>query len=187
MENAVIVHGKANQAKYYDGAFESPSNAGWLPWIQKQLLLHDILAQTPEMPKPWKPEYVAWCREFERFDITPKTLLIGHSCGAGFLVRWLSEHTDVYVGKVVLVAPWLDPDQTSKTSTFFNFVMDAHLSERTAKLTMFNSNDDFSGAKISARMVKDTIQNINVREFDDYGHFASITVFPELRDELFDD
>jgi alpha-beta hydrolase superfamily lysophospholipase len=40
--------------------------------------------------------------EFERYDIFPETDLVGHSCGGGFFVRWLSKHLEVKVGNVVL-------------------------------------------------------------------------------------
>lgn len=184
MQNAIILHGKVNQTKYHDTAFASPSNASWLPWIQKQLLMHDVLAQTPEMPTPWKPEYSAWARDFERYSITPETNLVGHSCGAGFIVRWLSEHGEIHVRKVILVAPWLDPDRTGDTGDFFNFTMDPRLTERSAKITILSSSDDFPGALISTKMIKEAIPGINVREFNRYGHFTQITEFLELRDEL---
>lgn len=183
MKNAIILHGKSSQTKYYDPAFDSPSNASWLPWIQKQLLMADILTQTPEMPMPWKPDYAAWSKEFERYSITSETILVGHSCGAGFLVRWLSEHKDVYVGTVVLVAPWIDPDRTGGTDDFFEFTFDPQVPERTAKTIIFNSSNDFPGAQISAKMIKEAVPGVSSREFE-YGHFTHITEFIELREEL---
>ncbi len=96
--------------EYYDPKRASQSNEHWLPWLQRQLLLQDILAYTPEMPKSYDPDWPVWVREFERYDIGPETILVGHSCGAGFLVKYLSLHPELTVGKVVLVAPWMDPD-----------------------------------------------------------------------------
>jgi predicted alpha/beta hydrolase family esterase len=184
MKTAIILHGKANKAKYFDPTFDSPSNACWLPWIQKQLLMNDIVAQTPEIPFPWKPEYALWQQEFERFDITPETILVGHSCGAGFLVRWLSEHSEVRVGKVILIAPWIDPDRTGDTGNFFDFTFDPQLSTRTEKMIVYNSNDDFPNAQISAKMITDAIPGAVLRNFEKYGHFTEITEFLDLREEL---
>jgi predicted alpha/beta hydrolase family esterase len=184
MKNAIILHGKASHAKYFDITYPSPSNASWLPWIQKQLVMNKIPAQTPEMPVPWIPEYSAWSKEFERYDITPDTILVAHSCGAGFLVRWLSEHSDVRVSTVVLVAPWLDPDRSGGTGDLFDFSFDAQLVKRTNKIVIFNSDDDFAGAQTSAQMIRDAIPNINYREFEQYGHFTEIVEFHELRDEI---
>lgn len=184
MQTAIILHGKANKTKYFDPTFASPSNASWLPWLQKQLLMHDILAQTPEMPTPWKPEYSMWSKEFERYSITPETILVAHSCGAGFLLRWLSEHSDVHVGKVVLIAPWIDPDKTGEMGEFFDFTLDSQLSDRTAKIIIFNSSDDFPGAQLSAKMIAEAIPGIGGKEFKNHGHFTEITEFLELREEL---
>lgn len=184
MKSAIILHGKASQTKYFDPAYASPSNACWFPWLQKQLLMHEILAQTPEMPQPWNPEYLAWSTEFERLNITSNTMLIAHSCGAGFLVRWLSEHSDVRVGKVVLVAPWIDPDRTGQTGSFFNFTFDSKLSKRTAGVIIYTSNNDFPGAQTSAKIIAEAIPNAVTQNFENYGHFVDMTEFAELRDEL---
>ena len=107
MKNAIILHGKPDREEYYDPKAPSMSNAHWIPWLQGQLLKQDIWAITPEVPNAYNPDWKLWCKEVERFDITPETVLVGHSCGAGFWLRWLSEHKDVKVGKVVLVAPSL--------------------------------------------------------------------------------
>jgi len=42
------------------------------------------------MPKPYGANYSykEWVMEFERFDTNKETILIGHSTGGGFLVRW---------------------------------------------------------------------------------------------------
>jgi len=184
MQTAIILHGKANELKYLDPTFASPSNASWFPWLQKQLLMNGVLAQTPEMPTPWKPEYSAWSKELERFDVTPETTLVAHSFGAGFLVRWLSEHSDVRVGKVVLLAPWIDPDRTGSTDDIFDFTFDPSLPERTAKTVIFVSKDDFDGVHISTKMIREAIPSIGYREFEEHGHFTEITEFPELLEEL---
>jgi predicted alpha/beta hydrolase family esterase len=184
MQNAIILHGKANRTKYYDATFSSPSNADWFPWLQKQLLMRDVIAQTPEIPTAWRPQYPLWKREFERFDITPETILVGHSCGAGFLVRWLSEHRDALVGNVVLVAPWIDPDRTGDTGNFFDFTFDPNLSKRATKIIIFNSTDDFPNAQISAQMIRESITGVKQRDLDRYGHFTNMSEFPELRDEV---
>ena len=184
MQHAIILHGKASKTKYFDPAFASPSNASWLPWIQKQLLMHGILTQTPEMPFPWRPDYSAWSKEFERLSIAPDTMLVAHSCGAGFLVRWLSEHSNVHVGKVVLIAPWIDPDRTGGTGNFFDFTFDPQLTERTSKTIIFNSSNDFHGALLSAKMIAEAIPDVVSREFKNHGHFTEIIEFIELREEL---
>lgn len=163
---------------------DSPSNASWFPWIQKQLLLNGVLAQTPEMPQPWDPNYEAWSNEFVRFDIKPDTILVGHSCGVGFLLRWLSEHNNINVGKVVLVAPWIDPDGTGGTGDFFKFKIDPMLSERTTSISIFSSDNDFPSAQTSTTIIRKTIHGLVCREFNGFGHFTELTEFLELSRDL---
>ncbi len=188
MKNAIILHGKpdSGQEEYYNPNFPAASNAHWLPWLQKQLIINDIATQTPEIPKAWKPEYLTWQKEFERYDITPQTMLVGHSCGAGFIVRWLSEHPNVTVGKVVLVAPSLGIDW--QDNSFFDFEIDPALVQRTQGLTMFVSDDDRDAIQQAVQNLQQTIPGSVRRDFHDYGHFCvndmKTTEFPELRDEL---
>lgn len=180
---AVIMHGMPDRAEYYDPEVPALSNAHWLPWLQRQLMIRDIITQVPEVPDSWRADYAAWCRAFERYDITPGTALVGHSCGGGFLVRWLSEHRDARAGRVVLVAPWLDPDR-EETSDFFDFAIDPGLAERTAGLTIFHSDDDLASIHKSVRMIRDAVPGVGTREFHGYGHFCmedmKTAVFPEL-------
>lgn len=184
MKNAIILHGKPDpgQEEYYNPAFPAASNSHWLPWLQKQLIINDIAAQTPEIPNAWQPEYETWRKEFERYDITSETILVGHSCGAGFLVRWLSEHSDVQVGTVVLVAPSLGIDWD--TNGFFDFKIDPGLDARTQNLIMFVSDDDRDAIRQAAQKLRDTVSGVQYREFHGYGHFClgdmKTTEFPEL-------
>lgn len=186
MKNAIIVHGMPGKDEYYDPNFPSASNYCWIPWLQKQLIVKDIAAQTPEVPNAWKPDYEAYKHEFERFEVTPETILVGHSCGGGFLVRWLSEHPDVKAGKVVLVAPWLDPNRED-TTDFFEFTIDSQLAKRTAGLTIFNSDDDSAGVHTSVKMIREAVENVQYKEFHNMGHFThedmDTAEFPELLKE----
>ena len=99
MRTAIILHGMPSKEEYFDPDNESPSNQHWLPWIQRQLILNGVLAQVIELPEPYIPKYGKWASVFEQFKVYAETDLIVHSCGAGFLVRWLSEHK-IKVGKV---------------------------------------------------------------------------------------
>jgi len=174
-----------DKEEYYSEAYPSPSNFQWLPWLQKQLIIRNIKADTPEMPQAYNPEYEIWKREFERFDITPETLLVGHSCGGGFLLRWLSEHKDIRVGKVVLVAPWLDPDKELPTG-FFNFTLDSNLASRTQGLIVLSSDDDWADITESVSNILASVKEVVHVPFHGYGHFISAKLreegFPELLD-----
>ena len=144
MRNAILIPGRPDKDEYYDPQYPSNSNSHWFPWLSKQLMINDIFTVALEIPTPWQPRYEIWKKELERFDITPETTLVGHSCGGGFIIRWLSENKDKKVSKVVLVAPWLNPEDNPRSDTedFFHFDIDPDLINRTNGITIFNSSND---------------------------------------------
>jgi predicted alpha/beta hydrolase family esterase len=185
MKKAILLHGMPGKEEYYNLSKDQGSCAHWFPWLQKQLLAKDILTQTPEMPKPYEPNYSDWLKVFSQFEVDENTVLVGHSCGAGFLLRWLSEN-NVKVGKVVLVAPWIDPTKTL-ASGFFNFNLDKDLVNKTEGVTVFYSADDDQDILESVNILKEKVADIQFKEFHNYGHFClgdmKTREFPELLEE----
>ncbi len=156
--------------------------------MQRQLLKHEISAATPEVPHSFDRNWEVWNREVERFDIGPETILIGHSTGAGFFVKYLSIHKRLMVDKVILVAPWLDPDREHTKNFFDDFDIDPDLVSRTAGITIFNSDNDQKSVQKTVKILRDKVKNIKYREFHNYGHFCiedmKTTEFPELLNEV---
>ena len=189
MKNAILVHGWVSKQEYYDPTYPTASNSHWFPWLSKQLIIRDIHTVAVEMPKGYYPEYAVWKQEFERFDITPETILVGHSCGGGFLVRWLSE-TDKRVGKVVLVAPWLgyETDDEPFDETFFQFEIDPQIATKTRGLTIIASTNDGQGVQRSVKELQEKLENLNYIELENRGHFTRASLgtdaFPELLKEI---
>lgn len=187
MKSVIILHGMPTKEEFLDKKLPNESNAHWLPWLQKQLLMKGVMAYTPDMPKPYAPDYDAWVREVERYEIGPQTAIVGHSCGGGFWVRYLSEHKKLKVGKVVLVAPWLDPDG-DEAGSFFDFEMDQSLAKRTKGLVIFNSANDMGNVHKSVALLRENIDGMRYREFKKRGHFDTPGMksdkFPELLKEL---
>lgn len=181
MKNAIILHGKPSKERYYNPSFPASSNYYWIPWLQKQLIVKDILTATPEVPDNWKANYPIWLKEFERYDVTFETILIGHSCGGGFLLRWLSENSNVMPSKVVLAAPWLNPKNLEETGDFFNFDLDRNLAKRT-KLSILYSDDDEQSILDTVGILHGTYPNAVIKKLHGYGHFYDDRriEFPEL-------
>ncbi len=186
MKNAILLHGRPGKAEYYDSTIPSASNAHWFPWLQKQLLIKDIKANTPEVPKAYDPQWDLWVKEVERFKIGLDTILVGHSTGGGFWIRYLSEHPNLKVGKVVLVAPYLDVEKES-IPEFFDFKLDENIPARTKGLTIFNSDDDQPEMQNTVKLLKEKLRNFKYVEFHNYGHFTfedmKTIEFPELLEE----
>lgn len=185
MKTAIIIHGLPAKEEYYRQEGDSESNCHWLPWLQKQLIVHGVLAQTPEMPTPYNPTYQEWKEMLERFDLNEDTILVGHSCGGGFILRYLSEE-NVKVGRVILVAPWIDPEKFLTTG-MFDFTLDQNLVLKTKGVTIFESTNDKDGIKESIRRITNDVHGIEVKTFTDYGHFCfkhmHTRAFPELLEE----
>ncbi len=185
MKNAILLPGRPDKDQHYDPSLPSNSQDYWFAWLQRQLILKDIHAVTIEPPFPFRPRYDEWKKEFERFDIAPETILVGHSCGGGFLVRYLSEHKDLKVGKVVLVAPWTNPDnyEVSDTADFFDFEVDPAFPSRTAGTVVFISSDDEPSVVKTVDILKEKVHGIEYREYTDRGHFKD-SKFSELLGEV---
>lgn len=186
MKTAIIIHGYNDQSEFEDVSRPATSNDHWYPWLQRQLLLNGIEAQTPEMPGFFQPKYEKWKEMFERFQPDADTILVGHSCGGGFLVRWLSEN-NTKVGKVVLVAPWLDPTKRMDPP-FFDFVIDPGIASRTDGLTVMYSTDDDPEILESIKILTEKLTHVNFKEFQGKGHFVLNSLnsdkFPELLELL---
>lgn len=185
MANAILVPGRPDKEQHYDPSLPSNNQDYWFAWLQRQLILKDIHTVSIEPPFPFRPRYDEWCKEFERFDITPDTILVGHSCGGGFLVRWLSENKDKKVGRVILVAPWTNPDnyEVSDTADFFNFEIDPDFPARTQGTTVFVSSDDEPSVVKTVNILKEKVNGLDLREYTDRGHFKT-TEFAELFEVL---
>lgn len=184
MKNAIILHGGPSKEEYYDPNMPSMSNAHWIPWLQGQLLKADIPTSTPEVPYAYDRNWTIWNREVERFDITPETILVGHSTGAGFFIKYLSIHPEITVDKVILVAPWLDPDREQTKNFFDDFEIDPNVVSRTKGMTVFYSDDDQKSVLKTVDIIREKIKGVVFKEFHNYGHFCigdmKTTAFPEL-------
>ncbi|MFY9228525.1 MAG: alpha/beta hydrolase [Candidatus Microsaccharimonas sp.] len=187
MRNTIILHGLPSRKEYYSEEYPSASNSHWLPWLQKHLLINDIKADTPEIPNVYEPKYEVFVKEIERFDITPNTTLVGHSMGAGFWIRYLTEHPELKVDKVVLVAPWLNLDHKYDFN-FFDFVIDQTITQRVNELVIFSSDNDDIGVRDTVEFLKQKLPDTKVNDFHEYGHFTlrsmKTDAFPELLEAI---
>lgn len=190
MSNAILVPGRPDKAEHYDANGPSNSEDHWFSWLKRQLILRDVHAVSIEPPFPFRPRYEDWKKEFERFDLEHDTILVGHSCGGGFLIRYLSENKNVKVGKVALIAPWINPDnnEDSDTADFFEFTIDPDLASRTNGVTVFISSDDEPSVVNTVDVIKERIHDLDIRQYTDKGHFClsdlGTVEFPELLELL---
>jgi hypothetical protein len=187
MRQVILIHGLPDKEEILSDVFPSPSNAHWFPWIQKQLTKKDILCQSLEMPKSYNPTYSEHKRVLDQMEISSETILVGHSCGGGFLLHYLSERKDLKPKRVILVAPWLDVEGSLKEinpqSDYFDFEIDKTLTNRTDLHCMY-STDDAKDILNSVNMIKEKLPSIKMSVFANKKHFIEKHLkskeFPEL-------
>ena len=103
--------------------------------------------------------------------------------GAGFWIRYLTEHPELTVDKLVLVAPWLNPDQKYDFD-FFDFEIDQSINERVSEFIIFTSDNDGQDVKQTVEILEEKFPGAAVKVFHGYGHFTlrsmKTNAFPEL-------
>ncbi len=135
------------------------------------------------MPIPWEPDYEKFKKEFEKYEITENTILIGHSCGCAFLVRWLGE-TKQKIFKLILVAPWKIPDKNDKfRKAFYDYHIDETIKSRAKEIIMFTADDEEKDGKESLKIFHEALGG-QVIELKGHGHYTiddmGTIEFPEL-------
>lgn len=187
MKQVILIHGIPDNQEEYDNQQVPCSELHWYPWIKNKLGELEILCTVPEFPNPVNPFYNEWFPLLDHEKITNEVILIGHSCGAGFLLRFLSENPHIQPNKLILIAPWLDPENYLKelnpNSNFFDFEIDSTLTGRTEVHCMY-STDDEDVILESVKRIQEKLPNMSMYKFINKGHFTESDLgtkeFPEL-------
>lgn len=83
--NVFLVHGSLGKP------FEN-----WFPWLEEELSKKDIVCTIPAFPTPKHQNYKEWEKLMNYYCdlgiVNSETVLIGHSCGCAFLVKYLLTH-----------------------------------------------------------------------------------------------
>lgn len=182
--NCIIIHGcpaDSNEEKNKEYAKH------WIPWTKKKLSAGGIKTEIPLMPEPWHPDYEAFKKEFERYHVSSNTILIGHSCGCAFLVRWLGE-TKQKIKKLILVAPWkINNKQDKWRKLFYEYPVDRTIKERIKDIVMFTADNEEENGKKSLSIFHKALGG-KIIELKGMGHFCledmGTEEFPELLEEI---
>ena len=185
LKKAIILHGICDEQEYHDANQPSPSNNNWIAWLQKQLMIKGFDCQTPEVPYSYKGIYEDWKRTFERMEIDKETILIGHSAGCGFFLKWLSAN-DTSVDKIYMVAPWLDPYNEYADTGFLSGDLNDNIPDRLNGIEIIYCEDDpVKGVQETVKIIQDKYPSItNIQKSHGLGHFSSqvrgTDAFPEI-------
>ncbi len=190
MKNCIIIHGCPSDEEKAMNPETRTYDKHWMPWIKEQLIAKGIETTTPLMPLPWEPSYERFKEAFEEYAVNENSVLIGHSCGCAFLVRWLGETKSV-VDKLILVAPWKTSDGTNPyKKEFYGFTIDPTIASRVNRIVMFTADNEEEDGKKGLKMYHDVLGGEMI-ELPGRGHYImgdmGTTEFPELLEEILKD
>ena len=182
-KKCMIIHGCPSNVEKAMNPETRNYDKHWIPWTKKQLLANNIETETPLIPSPWEPDYEKFKRTFEKYKVDENTILIGHSCGCAFLVRWLGE-TKRKIFKLILVAPWKIPDKDDKfRKEFYIYTIDETIKERVKEIVIFTTDDEEDDGKESVKIFHKSLGG-EVIELKGRGHYClddmGTEEFPEL-------
>jgi len=183
MKKVYVIHGCPSNAEKAMDPETRTYDKHWIPWIKRELRSAGIAVETPLMPNPWKPVYEAFRTEFEKYPVSGDDVLIGHSCGCAFLVRWLGE-TKQKIHKLILVAPWKIADEGNEAQkAFYEYPIDEEIRSRVDEIVMFTADDEEPEGKESLKMYEASLGG-KIVELKGRGHYTlgdmGTAEFPEL-------
>ena len=187
MKNCIILHGSnSTEEESKEGLPENERH--WKPWLKKELEKKGINVSNDIYPKDWNPSYNEWKNVFEDNIVNEKTILVGHSAGGAFLVRWLWE-TKKKIKKLILVSPGKAGKESRKTlSNLYGSDTYKHIGNYVKEeIIVFTSNNNIpSHIKSADEYAKELpAKVINLKN---HGHFTlgdmGTEEFPELLEEV---
>lgn len=162
-----------------------PSVPGWKPNLVEALGA-GVEVIRPTMPcKRWA-RYEGWKIWFEKYipHLHDGVVLVGHSLGGLFLVKYLSENRmPVQIGALVLVAAVFAQEGERSVPTF-NLSGDFELlTDQVSSITLYHSRDDQVVSYDDAGRFLQVLPGATLKTFEDRGHFNGERL-PELEQQL---
>ena len=155
---------------------------GWKNTLGKKLgKRFEVIS--PDMPNKKNVKYLEWKIWFEKFIpyIKPNVILVGHSLGGLFLVKYLSENKfPKKISATILVAAPYD-DRCSKYHSA-GFILPKSLKKfqkQGGKVFIYQSKDDPFVPFSDFKKYQKNLKNSTCRVFTNKGHF-NLESFPEL-------
>ncbi len=181
--NCIIIHGCPSDKEKNMSPETRTYDKHWIPWTKQKLTALGIPTETPLMPNPWSPKYDEFKKAFAQLPISENTILIGHSCGCAFLVRWLGE-TKRSIKKLILVAPWkISKESDPVKIAFYTYPIDASISNRVQSIIMFTADNEEDEGKEGLAMFHQALGG-EVIHLAGRGHYTlhdmGTEQFPEL-------
>jgi uncharacterized protein len=190
MASCIIVHGCPDSEEKAMSDGERTYDKHWIPWIKRKLEQKGVKTKVPLMPEPWEAIYEDWKEVIDGLDIDENSILVGHSCGCAFLVRWLGDSRKK-VNKLILVAPWkiLYGDYLKREDkvNFYKFEINEEVRDNVNDVVIFTSDNEEEEGRKSAKLFAGALVG-KVIEIKGRGHYSlgdmGTEEFPELLEEI---
>ena len=140
----------------------------------------------PKMPNSQNAIYKEWCVWFEKFLplLDDRVIFVGHSLGAVFLAKYLSENTVTKkVKATLLVAPPFGTDEGRVLPQFSIVTSLEKLGAQGGKVIIFHSKDDPVVDFSELKEYQDRLLSLESKVFEDRGHF-NMEKFPEIIEDI---
>jgi predicted alpha/beta hydrolase family esterase len=154
----------------------------WIIWALEES--YDLIC--PLMPNKQSADYEAWKIWFERhFDFIDDNnpILIGHSLGGSFLLKYLSENSfPKKISQLHLIAPMVNDGNMylEKMATFkFDIKKINKIEDMCISIHLWHSEDDIAVPFKNSLLVKENLPSVEFHVFKDRGHFMQPS-FPEI-------
>ena len=156
--SCIVIHGCPSDIEKAMSPETRTYDKHWIPWVKKELMARGIKIDTPLMPTPWEPDYQKFKKEFEKYEVNKNTILIGHSCGSAFLVRWLGE-TKRKIFKLIF------------RQAFYIYPIDETIKSRVREIIMFTSDNEEDEGKKSLEIFYQALDG-KIIELKGRGHYT---------------
>lgn len=180
--NVIIVHGA------YGHPFEN-----WFNWMKTELESLGIECFVPQLPTPNGQELKNWLQLFNftvSLMITPDTILIGHSLGAAFLLRWL-EQANQSVSTTILAGSFLGNVGIEKfdkiNESFFENQFDWHsIANKSKQFFCYHGSNDPYVSRSNFNFIAKNLQarKIIISQGGHLNEAAGYMSFPQLLIQL---
>lgn len=195
-QQVVVIHGGNTYDTYeeyleYLNGYEidDVSNIRRTDWkgnLEKELGT-DYFVLAPTMPNGKNAKYLEWSIWFRKIVpfIEENSILVGHSLGATFLFKYLSENVinKKIIATILVAGVYDDSDFEGSLGDFKKPTSSENFVNQCGKAIVFHSKDDQVVPFDQVRVLKGMVSDIELHEFKDRGHFIQ-EEFPELVEKI---
>lgn len=191
MQQIIVIHG-GTTFQDYDEYLKSLSEKKldidrfvykpkWKELLQENLG-SEYQVLLPSMPNSTNARYSEWKLWFEHISslFTDNCILVGHSLGAAFLAKYLSENSlPVTIKATILIAAPYDDESVEDLTDFKITKLSERLTDQAGRLVFFNGKDDPVISVQDLQKYQDQLPSAEFTILSAPDHFVR-TDFPEL-------